>query len=129
MKVIFEDENYILRSAGFMGAVVALIKKDARPMNFTVRNKTTRSEFRLSNREQDALGNVAELMAAFWITPEMRDTGESSKERWRKAITRECIDAVVMCRAGDDTPLEKFASMKIDEFAVMYRPVIEAGEP
>ncbi len=98
-------------------------------MNFTLRDKKRGSSFRLTNREQAAFENVADLMNAFWFTPEMQGVAKSSEERWRKAITRECIDAVIASDFGNDKPLDNFTSMKIGEFAIRYRSLIEAERP
>ncbi|MFB3082577.1 MAG: hypothetical protein ACE1Z4_03850 [Gammaproteobacteria bacterium] len=121
MKIIYEDEDYSLRPAHpLWGFIYSLIKKNPQPMNFILQDKKVGSNFRLTNREQAALGNVAELMNAFWFTPEMQGVAKSSEERWRRAINRECIDAVIASRIGNDEPLENFTSMKLGEFAMRY---------
>ncbi len=130
MKIIYEDEDYSLRPAHpLWGFIYSLIKKNPQPMNFILQDKKVGSSFRLTNREQAALGNVAELMNAFLSTPEMQGVAKSSEEHWRKAITRECIDAVIASDFGNDKPLDNFTSMKIGEFAILYRSLIEAGQP
>ena len=127
MKIIYEDNDYSLRPAHpLWGFIYSLIKKNPQPMNFTLRDKKRGSSFRLTNREQAALGNVAELMNAFLSTPEMQGVAKSSEELWRKAITRECIDAVIAARNGNDESLINFASIKIGEFAMRY-PAPDSG--
>ncbi len=121
MKIVYEDDDYSLRPAHpLWGFIYSLLKKNPQPMNFTLRDKKRGSSFRLTNREQAAFENVADLMNAFWFTPEMQGVAKSSEERWRRAINRECIDAVIASRIGNDEPLENFTSMKLGEFAMRY---------
>ena len=101
MKIIYEDEDYSLRPAHpLWGFIYALIKKNPQPMNFTLQEKKVGSSSRLTNQEQDALGNVADLMTAFWMVPEMQGAAGSSEELWRNTILRECIVAVIAARNG-----------------------------
>ena len=119
MKMLYEDDDYSLQPARlFWGFIFSVLERDFDPrLNFTVHDKKHGASFRLTNEEHIVFEHIGELMVAFSFTPEMLAVDKSSKERWRKAITREFIDVVIEGRSGNTKPLDQFAKMKIDDFA------------
>ncbi len=113
--VVLNDNCWKVESGGLWRSLWSMIIRDLEYSNWLVTNKKTDEKWRLTDREQTFLRDIAERMNAVQSTPEFRDKSKTERKKLSQLALADCLEAIAMKRQGDTSKIENLAGLNQPE--------------